>query len=368
MRYAIVANTSWNIFRFRLPLVRKLIAEHHDVILIAPTDRYSAELIDLGFSFFSLDELTRSYKQPWKDIYASFKLKQLLKKHRIEKVITITHKANILGGLATRGLNNQLIAMVTGIGYGMMTDNVISKIITQLYKMTSNRFNRIIFENSEDADFFVKRNIIPKAKAFAVLGCGVDTHYFKTTDSTKTNKSITFTFVGRLLKDKGLLEYISASKQILKNNTNVECKIVGQFDEKNPTGLSKSGLQSLLKDSRIEYLNFQDDILSVYQDMDCLVLPSYREGLSRTIMEAMSCERFVICSDVPGCRQAIDNGINGFLCKPRDVESLISTMKKFLKLDDSTRNQMAKQARLKAINSFEQEKIAQELYDIISQT
>jgi len=237
-----------------------------------------------------------------------------------------------------------------------------------LYRLVGFFHKYLIFENEDDKSMFVDENIVSGSKAIAVNGCGVDTAIYLPYPNGKPKVKIIFTFIGRLLYDKGIVEFIEAAKLIKKQYEEVEFWIVGELDSDNPSTVLKQDLLSWIDEEVIVYHGFLRDVRPIIAKTDCIVLPSYREGMPRIVLEGMSMARPIITTDTAGCRQTILPGVNGFLVGVGDVFQLYEAMANFLSLTSEEQHEMGERGREMAIENFNSEKIASELYDIINQT
>jgi glycosyltransferase involved in cell wall biosynthesis len=366
-RIAIVANTTWNIYNFRQNVIRKLIDEGHEVIVMAPVDKY----ISYHEKFHQLRhvplrKLKRDSVNPIRDLQLASELTRLYKEHKPDLVIHYTVKPNIYGGVAAWLAGVPSIAVVTGLGYAFLHNGFIQKTTTRLYKWTSKFHRRVVFENDDDLALFVKLGLLKQSKGVSVNGCGVDTELFKPQKNILASKEkVIFSFIGRLLYDKGIKEFIDAAHLVKAQHENVSFWIFGELDRDNPSAINEKDLVQWVKDEAIEYHGATENIKKYMQLSDCVVLPSYREGMSRVIMEAMSMERPVITSDTPGCRQAITDGETGFIVPVKDHLALAEAMTKFIDLPAEYKRQMGIKGRNRAVEIFDEKIVAEQITEII---
>jgi len=365
-KIALVANTTWNIYNFRLNVIRKLLDDGHEVIVMAPVDKYISYQEQFHeIKHIPLKKLKRDSVNPIRDLQLTMELAHLYKVHRPDIIVHYTVKPNIYGGIAARLQGIPSIAIVTGLGYAFIHNGLVKKTTTKLYKWTSQYHRKFIFENEDDCDLFVDQGLIRKEKGLTVNGCGVDTNFYKKEANGRSGDETVFTFIGRLLYDKGIREFIEAAHHVKSTDSNAKFWIIGELDKQNPSAILERDLVKWVKDETIEYHGSTEDVRKYLQQSDCLVLPSYREGMSRVIMEAMSMERPVITSDTPGCRQAIDDGQNGYLVPVGDSMELAKSMLTFLDLPNEERKVMGANGRAKAIEQFDERIIAQQITDVI---
>ena len=366
-RIALVANTTWNIYNFRLNIIRKLLAEGHEVIVMAPVDKYiSYQEKFHQVKHVPLKKLKRDSVNPWRDLQLTGELTRLYKKFKPDLVIHYTVKPNIFGGIAARLAGIPSVAVVTGLGYAFLHNGIVKRTTAGLYKLTSGYQKRVIFENDDDLDLFVENGLVDGNRGVSVNGCGVDTEMFKPNPNLGSeNDDIVFTFVGRLLYDKGIREFVDAAHEVQKEYDTVKFWVFGELDRDNPSAIREKDLVEWVKDETIEYHGAKDDIRDYLQKSDCVVLPSYREGMSRVIMEAMAMERPVITSDTPGCRQAVEHGENGLLVPVGDSGALADAMRAFIRMKPEQRRDLGLNGRTRAVEKFDEDIIADQILSII---
>lgn len=372
-RILIVANTTWNIYKFRLNVIQKFLQNDNEVFVAAPVDEYLFYKQKLEtVTHLDVKRLKRDHTHPINDLLSIFELRKIYKSIDPDLIIHYTHKANLYGGIAAWLSNKKSVAVVTGLGYAFLHNGYINTITKFLYRVVKGVHRKLIFENEDDMNHFVDSGFVHKKNAAFVNGCGVDVNDYKPTSEqeikNRDSKVFVFTFIGRLLKDKGIVEFLKAADRLKsQRRDDVAFHIIGEFDEGNPSMVEKDYLQKLIDLGTVEYLAFAKDIKPEISKSSCIVLPSYREGMPRVILEALSMAKPVITTDVPGCRQTVDDGVNGFLVKERNVESLILGMQKMLTLNDQELLKMGQNGREMAVKCFNSEKISSELYEIVSQ-
>lgn len=364
---ALVANSTWNIHNFRLNLLDKFIGEGHDVIVIAPVDQYIEYKEKYpAVKHVALRSMDRDSTNPLKDLVLTAELTRKYKRLKPDLVIHFTNKPNIYGAIAARRAKIDSIAIVTGLGYAFIHNGFIKSVTTALYKYTSKYHKKFIFENIEDRELFENENIITRAQGISVKGCGVNTTYFHPYPNQKVNEAMVFSFVGRLLYDKGVKEFVEAARIIKLRHPNTRFWLVGELDPDNPATVEKDELIEWVDSDIVYYHGFQRDVRPFISKSDCVVLPSYREAIPRTITEAMAMAKPVITTDTAGCREAVDVEVNGYLAKLRDANDLAESMQKIILLTEEERKSMGQAGRNIVMNQFDDRLIANHIYDIIS--
>jgi len=359
---AIVINTSWNVYNFRLGLLKALQKEGYHIVVVAPKDDYTQKLLDEGFTFKEL-QLDNDSTNTIRELKLMYQLFQIFKCISPIVVLQYTIKPNIYGTLAASFLSIPTLNNISGLGTVFLSNNFSSLIARGLYWFTQRLAHRVLFQNYEDMRLFVKYFFVRKSKAVRVPGSGVDTEFFAPRDVKV--EPVTFLFIGRLLKDKGIEEYIEAIRIVKKRHKDVKFQIVGTLYPKNPTATSKKQLLSWIKDGLIEYLGHTDDIRTVIANASCIVLPSYREGLSRSLLEAASMAKPLITTDAPGCRDVVEDGKTGYICKVKDAKDLSVKIEKMIQLSEKQRENMGKEGRKKVISEFSEKIIIDKYLQII---
>ena len=338
-----------------------------DVVVIAPVDEYITYKEKYqSVRHYNLRLLDRDSTNPIKDILLVLELVRRYKQIKPDIILHFTNKPNIYGGIAAKITGSKSIAVVTGLGYAFINKGYVRKVMTWLYQFSSRFHQKFIFENIEDRELFAQLGIVSGDKAISVKGCGVDTTWYHPYPNGQLKGKTIFTFIGRLLYDKGIREFVEAARLIKKQRKDVEFWIVGELDAENPATIDKDDLVRWVEEDVVYYHGFIKDVRNIIAESDCIVLPSYREAIPRTITEGMSMAKPVITTDTAGCREAVEIGVNGYLVKLKDVNSLVQTFENFLNLSYSDKIRMGDAGRLKAINEFDDKMIAENIFKYIS--
>jgi len=363
MRIAIVANTTWNIYNFRLNIIRKLFDEGHEVIVMAPVDKFIFYTESLPqVLHIPIHHLHRDSVNPLQDLRLFVELIRLYRHYKPDLVLHYTVKPNIWGGFAARLLGIPSIAIVTGLGYSLLHEGWINFVTGVLYKFSLPLHRKVIFENNDDKKLFEKEGLVSPSKSISIKGCGVDTTFFAPNGDGRRDDLITFTFIGRLLYDKGVKEFIDAAQLVKDQNTNIQFWLIGEIDKENPSSIRNEDLMKWIRDPNIHYHGATENIRKFIEKSDCIVLPSYREGMPKVIMESMSMERAVITTDTAGCRETVNENINGYLVPVRNSIALSNAMLRFIALSDQEKINMGKAGRIKVLQEFDDKIIADQLY------
>lgn len=351
MRVAIVLNTSWNIFNFRMGLVRQLLSENHTVFAIAPCDTYSKLLTEAGCNYVPVKMDSRG-ANVIKDLGLMVELLLIYNRIKPDIIFHFTIKPNVYGSIAARLLGIPMINNVCGLGTVFLTNNLTSKIALILYKFSFKFPDKVFFQNKDDREKFVKLKLIRETKSDLLPGSGINLMEF--TPSVKNEKTtLTFLMISRLIIDKGILEYVKAAEILKKNGIDAVFQLVGPSDIEHKRGISHDVIDNWSCTLNVDYLGKQNNIQSFIAKADCIVLPSYREGTPRTLLEAAGMAKPIIATNVPGCTNVVFDHENGYLCNLKDPKDLADKMLKFSRLSAAERTRMGKRGR----------RIVEELFD-----
>ncbi len=332
MKILISINSSWNVVNFRLSLVNTLIEQGNLVIIAAPKDKYSNTLETLGAKYINFPINSHSTNL-LSEIYLLFRFVKLFGEEKPDVVLAFTSKPNIYGSIAAGFWRIPIVNNIAGLGTGFINGGLIKQILEILYRKSLKKSKKVFFQNSEDLDLFIKSKIINKKKVGLLPGSGVDLIKFNVkpinyilNKSGQENGKIVFLLTARLLKEKGIMEYVEASRIVKAKLPNVKTALLGFIDKTNPNSITCKQIEKWTADGLVEYWGESDDVRYQIALADCVVLPSYREGTPRALLEAAAMGRPLIATNVPGCREIVINGYNGLLCKVKSPEDLAEKM------------------------------------------
>ncbi|MBF9251710.1 glycosyltransferase family 4 protein [Pontibacter sp. 172403-2] len=365
MRIALVINTSWNIYNFRIDLVQALLADGHEVVAVAPCDAYSGKLEEAGCRFVPVP--MEQGTNPVKDLLLCWRLYRTYKRLRPDVVLHYTIKPNIYGAVAAHWAGVPAINNVSGLGTVFITRDYVSAIALRLYKFAFRYPAKVFFQNEDDRRLFLRNRLVGESITAVLPGSGVNLQAFAPADTFKRNKSFVFLMVSRVLYDKGVLEFVEASKLVQDQFPDVQCRLLGKIDERSRSGIRRSKLEEWLATGVIEYLGTTDDVAAVIATADCVVLPSYREGTPRTLLEAAAMAKPLIATNVPGCREVVQHGVNGYLCSARSAAALAEKMKQMLQLGEADLKRMGQASRQLAVMKFDVRIVIQRYKEAIAQ-
>ncbi len=363
-KIAIVANSTWNIYNFRFPLIQLFQREDYQIIIIAPLDKYFGLFSKSDFSkFIPLKHLSPQSKNPFNDLFLLRELFKIYQKERPDLILHYTIKPNIFGSIAARWLGIPCISTVTGLGYTFLNESFYTALVKPLYKFAFRNNSKVIFHNHDDQALFINLGLVKKNFSEVIKGSGVNTNFFKPVKKEPSEKFI-FLFIGRLLFDKGIIEFMQAAQTAREKNKKIECWIVGELKAKNPSNIPEEELKKYISNEDIRYLGVAKDVRGFIKDADVVVLPSYREGMPRAVLEGMAMRKPIITTMTSGCREAVDEEVNGYLVPIRDSISLAKAMVKMSNLEEYEIDKMGIESRKKVLNEFD-EKIINQQYLIL---
>jgi len=349
----IVSNSTWNIINFRKHLIEKLQCLNYDITISAPKDRFH-KFIDLNkYSFVPI-----KYNRKSENIISNLKIILFYFREFIHKkpdfIFLYTIKPNIFASISSLLIFRKVkyYNFITGIGTTYFENSFKKKLILYLYRIALINTQKVIFQNKSDQKYFVNQKIIPEYKSLIISGSGVDTKFFKYSNiKDKDLNNLNFLCISRIISQKGILELIKAAKLIYKDFKTIQFTLIGSPDIENKSFIN---LNSLIKSNiNINHIDHTDNVFEYIKSCDCFILPSYREGTSRSILEAASVGRPIIATDVPGCNNIVKNNINGYLCKPKDHFSLYKSIHKMIYTNFSTRKYMSLNSRKIAEKHFD---------------
>lgn len=355
----IVYNTAFYVYKFRVNLIKRLQRKGFSVVVISPADEYVTKLLDLDVEHIDI-AMSQYGMNPIKELATTWQLYTLLKRIRPVCSLHYTIKPNIFGSIAARLAGVALINNIAGAGRAFSDENsIIAKLVSALYKVGLKKSKKVFFQNNEDMKLFIETGLVSAAISERIPGSGVDIAAFKAEKRNESEGSFKFLFVGRLLKEKGIVEFLTAAQAVIMEHPdkNIRFECVGELDETTAC-ITKDDLDSYLRHGSISYLGtVSPDMMPVILDScDCVVLPSYyREGVPRSLLEAAAKGIPIITTDNVGCRDVVDNGVTGFIVPIRNALSVQEAMLKMFELSSDQLQVMGTQARAKIEREFDEE-------------
>lgn len=363
-RVVISANSFWNIANFRARLVEALAAAGHSILVAAP-DADLDWAAERGVEARSV-QIDRSGLNPIRDTKLIFDYWRLLSNWRAEYFLGFTAKPNIYGAFAARLTGAVSLPNISGLGTAFMSDGLLSRFVGWLYRAAFRRCPIIFFQNPDDRDLFVARKIVRPGQARLLPGSGIDLDHFKP-EPALPGAAPRFLLIGRLLGDKGVREFVEAARMLKAGHPGWRFQLLGDVDPHNRTSIGSGELQGWLDQGIVEHLGHADDVRPHIAAATAVVLPSYREGMPRSLLEAAAMARPLIATDVPGNRQIVDHGVNGLLCEVRNARSLADAMERVGTMGEPERSSMGSAGRALVERDFSQDKVIAAYLDALAQ-
>lgn len=359
MRIIVIGGLANSLLNFRGPLLRNLVEGGHEVIACAPdaSPAVRAGLARLGVRYHHIP-LARAGLNPWGDLQTMRALRRLFREERPDRVLAYTAKPVIYACLATHRCGQPPVhAMITGLGYGFgglsRRQRWIGEIVRSLYRMALRRAAGVMFQNPDDRDLFVASGLVPPGLPVTLInGSGVDLAAYP---PCPLPDELVFLLIARLLADKGLREYQRAARRLKARYPRACFLLAGDLDP-NPLSIGAAELATWQADGTIEYLGPLDDVRPTFAAARVYVLPSYREGTPRTVLEAMAMGRPIVTTDAPGCRETVIDGVNGFLVPVRDDLALERALERFI-IDPSLAERMGRESLAIARGKYDVHKV-----------
>ncbi|KMQ80226.1 UDP-N-acetylgalactosaminyltransferase [Candidatus Burkholderia pumila] len=353
LRIALVCNTAWAIYTYRRGLLRMLTARGAQVTIIAPRDRTFEPLIEMGCRCVELLIASKS-TDPRKDLKT---LLALLKEYRATRPHLVFHytiKANIYGSIAAMLARVPSIAVTTGLGYTFIQHSRAAQIAKLMYRLAFRFPREVWFLNRDDHQAFANERLLAHPdRAHVLHGEGVDLTDFPFTPMPERDDFV-FILIGRLLWDKGVQEFVDAARALKARYPHARFQLLGPVGVDNPSAITRTDVEKWERKGIIEYLGEAHDVRPLIAAADCVVLPSYREGVPRTLMEAAAMGRPIVATDVSGCREVVDDNITGYLCKLRSADDLALKLERMFTLSSDERATMAHRGRQKVEREFDE--------------
>jgi glycosyltransferase involved in cell wall biosynthesis len=362
-KITLVANSTWSVYNFRMDLIRHLLLSF-DVLIIAPRDEFAEELIKAGCSYRDIHFNNRS-ENPLLDYSLYKSLEKIYKSEKPDFIFHYVIKPNIYGSLASARCGILSVAVITGLGYTFDRNNWLNRIVSFLYRKALKKASEVWFLNQEDAQVFIQRKLTSADKIKILPGEGINTTHFLPQENKPVARSKAFQFLmsTRLLKSKGVGVYVEAARLLKTKYRDIRFELIGFFEKNHPDSISDSEIRHWQKKGIIHYSGFARDVRPFLRQADCFVFPSfYHEGIPRCLLEAAAMEIPIITSLNTGCKEVVQEGLNGFLCTPNNITSLVTRMEEMMELGSVRRSEMGKNGRALVSAKFGMEKILAE-YD-----
>jgi len=353
MKILILANSSKGLFGFRQELISELVKQN-EVIAYTPKNGSVEELEALQCLVNDL-YMDRRGINPKNDLKLIIDLRKIIHREKPDLVITYTIKPNIYGGVVCRLKKIPYAVNITGLGTAFEGHGFLRKMVTAMYKFALKKAKTVFFENLGNMQIFLDEHIISKDQAVLLNGAGVNLERYSVLPYSENTDTMRFLFMGRVMAEKGVIELFEAMRRLKKDGFNCTLDMLGSFDEDYEKKIKEAESEGWLK-----YHGYQFDVRPYIGNCHCFVLPSYHEGMANTNLECASCGRPVITSNIPGCKEAVIEGVSGMLCEPKNAESLYQAMKRMVQMSEEERKEMGLAGRKHMEDVFDKKRAVEE--------
>lgn len=360
------ANTSWYLYNFRKNTILNLLNNGFNVTVISPKDDYSKKIEALGVNYINV-KIDQGGTNPINDLKTFLNFKKIYSSGNYDIVLNFTPKNNIYSTLAAKKNGIKVINNIAGLGVLFINENITSKIARLLYKISQRKADKIFFQNEDDKKLFLQHGLAKESITDRLPGSGVDLSRFELTPACDDGV-VRFLLIARMLYDKGIGHYVEAARELkAKYGDKVEFNLLGFLAVENPSAVSKEDMQKWVDEGIVNYLGVSDEVEKEIGKADCMVLPSYyREGVPKSLLEAGAMGKPIVTTDNVGCRETVDDGINGYLCDVRSTSSLIECLDKMINHTHQERIEMGVRSREKIEHEFDEKIVINKYLDAIN--
>lgn len=357
MKIVATVNAAWNLVNFRMGVLRALLARGDEVVALAPEDPASrARLADAGIRLIALP-MDSAGISPVRDLKLMLGFRRVLARERPDVMLGYTIKPNVYGSLAARSLGIPTLNNISGLGTGFMRDGLLNKVVRGLYRVGLAKAHTVFFQNADDRSQFVDLRLVRPEQTVLLPGSGIDLDRFAAAPPPDPGRPLQFLLVARMLWDKGVGEYVEAARAVKADYPDVRFGLLGGLGAENRTAIPRETVEGWVRKGVVEYHPPVDDVRAPMAAADVIVLPSYREGTSRVLLEASALARPMITTDVPGCRDVVEDGVAGLLAKVRDHRSLADAMRRMIALSPDQRAAMGQAARARVERDYAEQRV-----------
>lgn len=362
------ANTSWYLFNFRASTIRALVAAGHRVVCMSPHDDYGPRLASLGCEWQPL-LMDNAGTHLGRDLALLGRFVRHYSQLRPAVAFHFTIKNNVYGTWAARALGVPAVNNVSGLGTAFIRPGPVAAVVRTLYRLSQPLAYRVFCQNAEDFDLLRQRQLVPSNRLQLLPGSGVDLQRFHPRLRVRraAGAPLRLLYAGRMLADKGLHELMEAVGLINAHGVLCELSLCGFAGAENVSAIGEQQLQNWAQRPGVRWLGPSDDMPSVYAHADAVVLPSYREGMPRSLLEAAAMGLPAVATDVPGCRHIITHGVNGLLCQARSVDALHSALEQMLAMSDVERHALGAAGRARVEAEFDEQLVVKAVLDVVDE-
>lgn len=366
-KIVISVNTAWNVCNFRAGLVKSFVRQGYEVLVLAHDDEYAPRLAALGCRFKQL-HMDQHGTSASHDLALLLKYRRVLQSVRPLAYLGFTIKPNVYGSIAANGLAIPVINNIGGLGATFLHGAMLTKLVKQLYRFSLRRSSRVFFQNRDDRQLFLDSGMARESVSELLPGSGVDLRHFHPLPMNAAAPGrFRFLLIARMLKDKGVEEYVAAARIVRRHIPASEFQLLGGIDTDNPNAIRIDQIREWETQGLVRYLDRTDDVRPYLAQADCVVLPSYREGVPHSLLEAAASARPIIATDVVGCKDIVDDNCNGFLCRVKSAADLADKMIRMVHLTPEQRICMGATGRAKVVREFDEDIVIKKYLSAIRQ-
>ncbi len=371
MKIVLFANTDWYLYNFRRSLAQALRTSGHEVLLLSPDGEYGGRLRDLGFRWQALPMDRRSLN-PFREFSLLLHLARLLRREKPDLVHGFTIKCAVYGSLAARLARVRArVNSVSGMGYVFISSDLRARILRPIVKglmklALDGKYARLILQNPDDVALFERSGLVDSARIRTIHGSGVDCARFRMRNTGFDTPALRVLLASRLLWDKGIAEYIDAARELRAEGRSLRFLLAGDPDPGNPASVPEQTVREWVSQGAVEWLGHVEDMAGLFANVDIVALPSYREGLPKSLIEAAACGLPLVATDVPGCHEVVADGEDGLLVQVRDAVALADA---FRRLDDDRAlcARLGAAARAKTMRRFDERIVIARTLDVYAE-
>jgi glycosyltransferase involved in cell wall biosynthesis len=361
-------NTAWNAWNFRAGLLDAIMSNGYRAVVAAPADRYAERLVGAGCEFVDLP-MDSNGTHPGRDLRLLLRYLALLRSQAPAAYLGYTIKPNVYGSIAAQMLGIPVINNIAGLGAAFIDNSMVTRVARLLYRTALRRSSRVFFQNPHDHKLFVEAGLASAGVTDLLPGSGIAPGRYDAAPAPARGDGAPFRFllVGRMLVNKGVVEFAEAARIVRQRVPDARCQLLGPVNEANPNRVPPQDIAAWQAEGLVEYLGAADDVRPHVAAADCVVLPSYREGVPRTLLEAAAMARPIVATRVPGCIDVVEDGVNGLLCEARNAPDLARAMLDMASLPLARRQRMGAAGRLKVVEEFDEALVIRKYLDAIAE-
>jgi len=347
LKILVLTNSAGGLYHFRSELLETLLGEGYDVFFCVPDiqDAMFVQLLETVGCTYIHTPMSRRGVNPLDDIRLARQYQKVVKEVRPDVILSYTIKPNLYGSFVAARARIPIIMNITGLGSALQTGKLKS-LVTRMYRYAGKHAAVVFFENKANMDWFLTNRLVAPEKTRLIPGSGVNLEKFRPLPKINDDGVVRFLFIGRIMRDKGIEEYLAAAARIRRQHPDTEFQIVGSYEEERYR-------EWLEGNDDVRYLGRSGDVREQIREVDCIVHPSYHEGMSNVLLEGAAMGKPLIASNIAGCREAIDEGVNGFVFEPRCVDDLVDKLERFLSMDRNAWVKMGMKSREKVEREFD---------------